>query len=107
MGESKGKGKGKDKDKSKSTGKGSKVVWEFKRGDHLTPFQDNCQKFIEEKYQAFKYSGGADHIDRVKSGKVTFQIRFSEPMTSKVTIIEGKNVEKPWVDVVRSLKSSL
>jgi len=38
------------------------------------------------------------------SGKITFQIKFSDPMQSKVTAMEGKPCDKPWVDVQRVLK---
>jgi len=107
--EEKDKGKGKDKDKGKGKGKeGGKgktgqVTWEFRHKDHWSPFQGNCQKFIEERYQAYKYAGGRDHIDRVMAGKVTFKLRFSEPMQSQVTSIEGKSVDRPWADVRRSV----
>lgn len=93
-----GKGGGKGRGKGKAGGGG--VVWEFKHRGHFTPFNNDCQKFIEDRYQAFKYAGGRDRIDTVRSGAVTFAVKFSEPMQSKVTSSEGK----PWVDARRSVR---
>lgn len=101
--EGKGKSKGAKGEKGKADkgkGKGkTKIVWEFKHRDHFTPFQDKCQNFIEQRYQEFKYEKGGPERT-VKSDKVTFLIKFSEPMQSKVTSTEGRD----WVDVRRVVR---
>eukprot|EP00930_Biecheleria_cincta_P051850 TRINITY_DN3705_c0_g1_i1.p1 TRINITY_DN3705_c0_g1~~TRINITY_DN3705_c0_g1_i1.p1 ORF type:complete len:1050 (-),score=166.78 TRINITY_DN3705_c0_g1_i1:266-3415(-) len=59
-----------------------KVVWEYEVRDGYTAFHDDCQKYMEQRYQDFVGSGGNPRCNVKTQGKKV-SIDF-EKMTSKV-----------------------
>eukprot|EP00930_Biecheleria_cincta_P042124 TRINITY_DN2897_c0_g2_i1.p1 TRINITY_DN2897_c0_g2~~TRINITY_DN2897_c0_g2_i1.p1 ORF type:complete len:1028 (+),score=195.42 TRINITY_DN2897_c0_g2_i1:31-3114(+) len=64
-----------------STKHGSRVVWEYEVHDGYARFHDDCQNYVEKKYQDFK-SGGKPRVNVRTQGK-NISMDF-EKMTSKV-----------------------
>lgn len=59
-----------------------KVVWEYEVHDGYTAFHDDCQKYMEKRYQEFSGSGGKSRTNIRTQGK-NVSVDF-ERMSSKV-----------------------
>mmetsp|Transcript_52582 Transcript_52582/g.118380 ORF Transcript_52582/g.118380 Transcript_52582/m.118380 type:complete len:1132 (-) Transcript_52582:28-3423(-) len=87
----KGDGKGKSDTDGKGKGKGKAKAgggtWEYEAGKGFTPFNDDCQDYMERRYQEFKAGSGKARINVQTAGgdgkKIAISIDF-ERMTSKV-----------------------
>jgi len=60
----------------------TKIVWEYEVSDGYTSFHDDCQNYVEKRYQEFKSGGSKSRINVRTQGK-NISIGF-EKMTSKV-----------------------